>query len=89
VNAPPPILQKNGCKNCAHRGMQGPVMVCRFNPPTAAPIIGLNVKGEPQIMGWSASFPPVAPDIKCGKHSFVAIYDDVPTQAPAKIRLAN
>jgi hypothetical protein len=43
-------------------------MVCRFNPPTTAPIIGMDDNGQPRIAGWVASFPPVTPDLKCGQY---------------------
>lgn len=77
---PPPkggqIIQPNGrpatgCKTCkfkAMQGQQGQTMVCTFNPPTAAPLMGLNAKGEVAIQGWAASFPPVHPDLKCGQY---------------------
>lgn len=57
-----------GCRNCEHQGVERSQMVCRFMPPTTAPMLGTDDNGKLRIAGWVASFPPVAPDLKCGQH---------------------
>ena len=72
------LIKKYGCKNCAHRVIQNRAMACSFNPPTAFPIMVADEKtGGPNVVGWVSSFPPVSPDLKCGKHQFVATYDNL------------
>lgn len=75
----PKIIQANGCKNCGHSGVQRGQLVCQMNPPTAAPVFaiapievvsestGVGTESIMKPIGWTSSFPPVAPDLKCGQ----------------------
>jgi hypothetical protein len=61
-----PIITPNGCKNCGHSQVVG-TLVCTLNPPTACPVLGADAQGRIAPVGWCSSFPPVAPDTKCGQ----------------------
>lgn len=56
------LIGELGCKNCRHAFRDGPQLFCRFNPPTLLAI------PTPQGIGLDAKFPPVQPNMKCGKH---------------------
>lgn len=78
MNAPK-IIQAQGCKSCSHSAVQRNQLVCTLNPPTAAPVFCIRqvdvaaddgrVTQESVMkpVGWTSSFPPVAPDLKCGQ----------------------
>ena len=81
MNAPA-IINKLSCRNCAHRHIQGGGMVCRLNPPVPLPHYKQDEEsGVLVVYGCVSAFPSVTPDIKCGQHKFVAIYDDMPAPA--------
>ena len=63
----PQLIKAHGCRNCGHSAVQKGQLVCAANPPTAAPISRVDEEGQISVVGWASSFPPVAPDLKCGQ----------------------
>ena len=61
------LITAQGCKSCGHSTTQQGQLLCAFNPPTAAPVFQVGQDGAMKPIGWTASFPPVAPDLKCGQ----------------------
>lgn len=82
------IIHKHSCRNCAYRHSEGHGMVCRLNPPVPLPSYRPGPDGTLLVVGCVSAFPSVTPDIKCGQHKFLAIYDDVPVRA-APVRVAG
>ena len=61
------IIKPHGCKSCSHSTTSNGQLVCAINPPTAAPVFKIEENGVMRPVGWTSSFPPVAPDLKCGQ----------------------
>ena len=61
------IIKPHGCKSCGHSVAQQNQLACTLNPPTAAPVFQMTQEGIMHPVGWVSSFPPVAPDLKCGQ----------------------